>query len=57
MLAECDSLTLAPGYPLDTNPPQEEHGRMMIYMKEGHLTILLTHDKEHLSVNREVTEL
>lgn len=42
-------LTLSTCHPFDTNPPQEEHGGMVIDMEKGNLTVLLAQDKENLS--------
>ena len=41
-------LTLPSCYPFDSNPPEKEHGGMVVDMKEGHLVVLLAHYKENL---------
>lgn len=40
-------LTLAACHPLDSDPPQCEHGAVMVHMKEGDLVVLLPQDEEH----------
>ena len=43
-----DKLTLSTSHPLYPNPPEEEHGWMMIDMEKGNLIVLLSKNKEHL---------
>ena len=38
--------TLASRGPLDPRPPDGKHRRMMIHVKEAHLTVFLTHDEK-----------
>lgn len=40
-------LTLATRNPLDADPPQDEHGAVMIDVQEADLIKLLPHDEEH----------
>ena len=39
-------LTLPTRDPFDTNPPDGEHGRVMIHVEERDLIVLLTQDEE-----------
>ena len=40
-------LTLAARDPLDADPPQDEHGAVVVDMQEADLVKLLSHDEEH----------
>lgn len=40
-------LTLSPGDPLNSNPPQCKHCTVMIYMKERDLVVFLPQDKKY----------
>lgn len=40
-------LTLSTCNPLNTNPPQSEHGEMVIDMKKTNLVEFLPQDEEH----------
>ncbi len=42
-------LTLSASHPLDTDPPQEKHGCMVIDVQESDLLVLLSQNKEYLS--------
>ena len=41
-------LTLTTSNPLDPNPPEEEHGGMVIDVEERDLVVLLAKDEENL---------
>ena len=52
----CDvSLTLTARYELDTQPPVNDHGAVMIDVKKRHLIILLSQDKKHLQQQQRMT--
>lgn len=40
------SLTLSTGDPFDANPPEDEHGAVVIDMEEADLVELLPHDEK-----------
>ncbi len=40
------SLTLSTGDPFDANPPEDEHGAVMIHMQEADLVELLPQDEK-----------
>lgn len=40
-------LTLSTGDPFDANPPQSEHGAVVIDMQEADMVELLTQDEKH----------
>ena len=42
-------LTLPTSNPLDSNPPEEEHGGMVVNMEKSHLAVLLAKDEEDLA--------
>ena len=45
----CDvSLTLTARYELDTQPPVDDHGAVMIHVKKRHLIVLFAQDEKHL---------
>lgn len=39
-------LTRTPGHPLHTDPPEEEHGGVVVDVEEGQLVGLLAYDEE-----------
>ena len=41
-------LTLSTCDPLDSYPPEEEHGGMMVDMQERDLVVLLSHNEKYL---------
>ena len=43
-------LTLSTSNPLDSDPPQKEHGGMVVDMQERHLAVLLTKNEENLEI-------
>lgn len=40
-------LTLATCHPLDSDPPQCEHGTVMVHVKERDLVVFLPQDEKH----------
>lgn len=46
-------LTLSSGQILDSCPPVEDHGGVVVHVKEGHLVVLLPQDEEDLWMQRE----
>ncbi len=45
-------LTLSTGNILDSRPPVEDHGAVVVNVKESHLTALLSQDEEELLIKR-----
>ena len=43
-------LTLSSSDPFDPNPPEKEHGGMVINMEESYLFVLLAKDEKHLKI-------
>lgn len=46
-------LTLSAGHVLDSRPPVEDHGGVVVNMKESHLAVLLPQDEEKLLITEE----
>ena len=42
------SHTLSPWDELDSNPPVDDHGAVMIHVKKRHLIVLFAQDEKHL---------
>lgn len=40
-------LTLPPCHPFDADPPEREHGAVVVNMEEGHLVEFLPQDEKH----------
>lgn len=45
-------LTLSAGHILDSCPPVEDHGAVVVNMKESHLIVLLPQDEEDLPIGK-----
>lgn len=43
----CELLTLSSCHPLDANPPEREHGAMMVDVQEGDLVKFFPQDEKH----------
>lgn len=45
-------LTLSSSHILDSGPPVEDHGGVVVHVQEGHLVVLLPQDEEDLCMQK-----